>query len=293
MRPTTYDPPWLRQMAKFPARPTTYDLRPTLRRLPSTLLLAVLGGVLVAIGAVGTFYHWSVIGSHATEPIAQQAESAAEEAQLAEARQRMVDRQLRGRGIADPAVLAAMGRVPRHRFVAGQWRDAAYTDQPLPIGQGQTISQPYIVALMTQLARPSPNCRALDVGTGSGYQAAVLAELCKEVYSIEILRPLADEAASRLAALGYENISVRQGDGYQGWPEHAPFDLILVTAATERVPQPLVDQLAPGGRLVIPIGGPHREQHLMLLQKQADGSLRRRVVAPAGFVPMTGGGSRW
>ena len=162
----------------------------------------------------------------------------------------------------------------------------AYDDHPLPIGHGQTISQPYIVALMTQLARPTAESRALEVGVGSGYQTAILAELCKEVYGIEILRPLADDARRAAGRLGYKNVTIRCGDGYQGWPEHAPFDVILVAAAPDHVPQPLLEQLAPGGRLVIPVGRDFQE--LMLIEKRPDGTLHRRSVAPVQFVPMTG-----
>jgi protein-L-isoaspartate(D-aspartate) O-methyltransferase len=202
------------------------------------------------------------------------------------ARQRMVAQQFRARDIRDPQVLRVMGSVARHRFVPLNSLDMAYEDHPLPIGHGQTISQPYIVALMTQVARPKPDARALDVGTGSGYQAAVLAELCKEVYSIEIVKPLADEAQRRLAALGYKNVTVRAGDGYRGWPEHAPFDVIVVAAAAPQVPQPLVDQLAPGGRMVIPVGD--YLQQLLLIEKRPDGGLHRKIIAPVRFVPMTG-----
>lgn len=198
----------------------------------------------------------------------------------------MVDRQLRSRDITDPSVLAAMGRVPRHEFVPAEHQDLAYGDGPLPIGLGQTISQPYIVALMTQLARPHPGARALDVGTGSGYQAAVLAELVAEVYGIEILCPLAEQAAARLARLGYRNVEVRCGDGYRGWPEHAPFDLILLAAAPDHVPQPLVDQLAPGGRLVLPVGDLYQE--LVVVEKSLTGEVRRIPSIPVRFVPMTG-----
>ncbi|NUQ64813.1 MAG: protein-L-isoaspartate(D-aspartate) O-methyltransferase [Pirellulales bacterium] len=198
----------------------------------------------------------------------------------------MVDEQLRGRDITDAKVLEVMGRVPRHRFVAESQQDSAYEDYPLPIGHGQTISQPYIVALMTQLAVPKPESRALDIGTGSGYQAAVLAELCKEVYSIEIVEPLAVEARGRLERLGYKNVTVRTGDGYRGWPEKAPFDVVLVAAAPEQVPEPLIEQLAPGGRLVIPVGGFFQE--LLVIEKKEDGSIERKSVAPVRFVPMTG-----
>lgn len=201
-------------------------------------------------------------------------------------RAQMVDHQMRRRDITDKSVLEAMEKVPRHRFVPQQLRGSAYSDGPLPIGKGQTISQPYIVALMTQLARPKPDSRVLDVGTGSGYQAAVLAEIVDQVYSIEIVESLAEEAAERLKRLGYENVEVRSGDGYRGWPEHAPFDLIIVAAAPDHVPQPLVDQLAPGGRLIIPVG--KYFQSLMLIEKHADGSVEERNVAPVAFVPMTG-----
>jgi len=209
-----------------------------------------------------------------------------EDPQYAEARRQMIQRDLRGRNIEDKRVLEAMGRVPRHRFVAKELQYAAYADHPLPIGHGQTISQPYIVALMTQLARPEPKNKALDIGTGSGYQAAVLAELCKQVYSIEIVKPLAEEATKRLADLGYKNVTVRQGDGYRGWPQHAPFDVIIVAAAPDHVPQPLLEQLAPGGRLVIPVGRWYQE--LMVIEKRKDGTLRRTSVVPVAFVPMTG-----
>jgi len=247
-------------------------------------------------GGVGVWH--SGASQAGSEPSAEPAQAAqspphaepklpdAEPAGFTEARRRMVERQLRSRDITDARVLSAMGRVPRHRFVARELDAEAYDDHPLPIGHGQTISQPYIVALMTQLAKPRPDSRALDIGTGSGYQAAILAELCKVVYSIEIVEPLAEEARKRLADLGYKNITVRAGDGYRGWVEHAPFDLIVVAAAPDHVPQPLVDQLAPGGRLVLPVGG--YPQQLMVIEKQKDGTVRRRSVAPVMFVPMTG-----
>ena len=200
----------------------------------------------------------------------------------------MVERQLAGRGIDDARVLAAMRAVPRHRFVPAEAAPQAYADGPLPIGHGQTISQPYIVALMTQLARPSPGDRVLEVGTGSGYQAAVLGELAKEVYSIEIVAPLAERARQVLQELGYDNVVVRAGDGYAGWPEHAPFDAIVVTAAPERIPGPLLKQLAPGGRLVIPVGPIHAVQELRVVEKRADGSVQERSVTPVRFVPLTG-----
>lgn len=201
-------------------------------------------------------------------------------------REAMVTRQLAGRDITDRRVLAAMRTIPRHEFVPPEIADAAYQDSPLPIGLGQTISQPYIVALMTQLGRPGPASRALDVGTGSGYQAAVLAEVAGTVYSIEILCELAREAEARLARLGYRNVEVRCGDGYRGWPEAAPFDVIIVAAAPEEIPQPLIDQLAPGGRLVIPVGEGHQE--LIVVERARDGSISRFSAGGVRFVPMTG-----
>lgn len=204
----------------------------------------------------------------------------------AEARRRMVE-QLRGREISDPAVLAAVAAVPRHLFVPAEERGKAYADQAVPIGSGQTISQPYIVALMTSLLELKPGARVLEVGTGSGYQAAVLSRLAVEVYTIEILRPLAERARRTLADLGYRNVHLRVGDGFQGWPEAAPFDAIVVTAAAPRIPQPLIDQLKPGGRMVIPVGGDYSVQQLLVLDKQADGRTLTRRTLPVRFVPLT------
>jgi len=204
---------------------------------------------------------------------------------LDDARRTMVDRQLVDRGIADRAVLGAMGRVPRHRFVPSALQDYAYADGPLEIGADQTISQPYVVALMTELIAPGPEMRVLEVGTGSGYQAAVLAELVDSVFSVEIIPELAHEARARLAELGYENIEVRIGDGYDGWPERAPFDAILVTAAPPTIPEPLLDQLIPGGRMVIPVG--RRYQDLLVITRTEDG-FERETVTGVRFVPMTG-----
>jgi protein-L-isoaspartate(D-aspartate) O-methyltransferase len=186
-------------------------------------------------------------------------------------------------------VLAVLGRVPRHEFVPEDMRGDAYADRPLPIGFGQTISQPYIVALMTELLAVQPDDVVLEIGTGSGYQAAVLAELARQVYSVEIVPQLATTAAERLSRLGYDNAVVRTGDGYAGWPEAAPFDGIIVTAAASHVPPPLIAQLRPGAKMVIPVGGPFFVQHLMLIEKQADGTVRSRQVLPVRFVPLTGG----
>lgn len=194
-----------------------------------------------------------------------------------------------GRRSLSPAVMAAIGRVPRHAFVPRAHVAEAYRNHPLPIGLGQTISQPYIVALTTDLIEPQPAHTVLEIGTGSGYQAAVLAELVRQVYSIEIVERLGREAAQRLANLGYRNVEVRIGDGYQGWPEQAPFDAIVVTAAAPRIPQALIEQLKPGGKMVIPIGREAAAQELLLVTKDAFGATSHRVILPVRFVPMTGG----
>jgi len=193
-----------------------------------------------------------------------------------------------GRGKLDPRVLAALGTVPRHEFVPWLERSRAYRNEPLPIGYGQTISQPYIVAVMTDLLAPHPGDRVLEIGTGSGYQAAVLAELVKQVYTIEIIKPLGRSAAERLHALGYANVTTRIGDGYYGWPEQAPFDGIVVTAAADHVPPPLLAQLKPGGRMIIPVGSRYLTQQLVLITKKEDGTLQTRQLLPVRFVPLTG-----
>ena len=198
----------------------------------------------------------------------------------------MVRGQLMSRGVRDERVLAATSKVPREEFVPQYSRAASYTDQPLPIGYGQTISQPYVVAFMTEQLRLSKNDRVLEIGTGSGYQAAILAELAAEVYTIEIIEPLAKTAEATLQHLGYTNVQVKAGDGYKGWPEHAPFDAITVTCAPDHVPQPLIEQLKEGGRMIIPVGG-FGDQELYLLEKK-NGELQRRAVLPVRFVPMTG-----
>lgn len=200
-------------------------------------------------------------------------------------REVMVKEQCEARGVKDPAVLKAMQNVPRHLFVPLGSRSQAYADGPLPIGSGQTISQPYIVAYMTEVLEPKSTDKVLEIGTGSGYQAAVLAEIVKEVYSIEIIKELADRATSTLKELGYKTIYVKHGDGYQGWPEHAPFDGIIVTAAPDHIPQPLIDQLKVGGRMVIPVGDWFQE--LVVVTKTETG-IEKRNVLPVVFVPMTG-----
>lgn len=193
-----------------------------------------------------------------------------------------------GKDALDERVMAAMAKVPRHEFVPDEMKSHAYINSALPIGLGQTISQPYIVALMTDLAQVNQGSRVLEVGTGSGYQAAILAELADHVYTIEIVEPLGLQAQDTLQNLGYKNVSVRIGDGYHGWPEAAPFDAILVTAAVEEVPADLIQQLEPGGRLVIPLGRPSGTQVLSVIRKTTDGSVQKDEVLPVGFVPLTG-----
>ena len=205
--------------------------------------------------------------------------------EVAAQRQRMVQRQLMPRGIKDQRVLAAMAKVPREEFVPPDSRAASYEDGPLPIGYAQTISQPYMVAFMTEQLRLKPSDRVLEVGTGSGYQAAILAELVSEVYSIEIVEPLAKNAEATLQRLGYKNVHLKIGDGYRGWPELGPFDAIIVTCAPDKVPQPLVDQLKDAGRMVIPVGVRFAQQ-LYLLEKK-NGQLKQSAMLPVRFVPMT------
>ncbi len=193
-----------------------------------------------------------------------------------------------GKSELDPRVIAAMATVPRHEFVPETLRGLAYADKPLPIGNDQTISQPYIVAIMTDLLDLPPNCKVLDIGTGSGYQAAVLAEICASVYSIEIVEPLGTQAANRLARLGYDNVSVRIGDGFFGWPEQQPFDAIVVAAVTDEPPPALVEQLKPGGRMIIPLYSGIASEQLVLVKKHADQSITTRKILPVRFVPLTG-----
>ena len=202
-------------------------------------------------------------------------------------RRRMVQRQIAGRDIADERVLEAMRTVPRHRFVPERLRSRAYSDRPLPIGHDQTISQPYIVALMTSTLYLRPEHRVLEIGTGSGYQAAILGEMGADVYSIEIVCELARQARRRLQQQGYDHVRVICGDGYEGWPEHAPFDRIVVTAAPPEIPEALVEQLAPGGRMVLPVGD--RVQQLKVVRKSEDGSIETTELMPVRFVPMVHG----
>ena len=212
------------------------------------------------------------------------ASSSQDEKIQAERRRQMVETQMRARDIKDSRVLAAMEKVPRHRFVRPSDIDYAYADSPVSIGSGQTISQPYIVAFMTQALAVKPSDKVLEIGTGSGYQAAVLGELVREVYTIEIVPELAERSMRLLKELGYQNVHVRSGDGYAGWPEHAPFDAVIVTAAPDHVPQPLVDQLKVGGRLVVPVG--RGDQDLLVLTRTTEG-MREDDRLPVRFVPLT------
>jgi protein-L-isoaspartate(D-aspartate) O-methyltransferase len=199
-------------------------------------------------------------------------------------RLRMVETQIRNRGVTNLEVLNAMRKVPRHLFIPKEYEDEAYNDYPLPIGYGQTISQPFIVAYMTEVVKPTGKKKALEIGTGSGYQAAVLAEIVNKVYTIEIVPELAKEAAERLKNMGYDNVICKYGDGYLGWPENAPYDIIIVTAAPEKIPQPLIDQLAEGGRLVIPVGAANAMQELILITKR-NGKTEEKRLTFVRFVP--------
>ncbi|HEY0944276.1 MAG TPA: protein-L-isoaspartate(D-aspartate) O-methyltransferase [Opitutaceae bacterium] len=224
----------------------------------------------------------------AADARAQATEARAVAAEGAERRRAMVDEQIEARGVTDRAVLQAMQAVPRHRFVPDSLQRLAYADTALPIGHGQTISQPFIVAFMTEALRPDRDLKVLEIGTGSGYQAAVLAELCDEVWTIEIVPALAERARRTLSALGASGVHVRTGDGYHGWPENAPFDAIIVTAAAEAIPPPLIGQLKDGGRMLIPIGPPFGAQNLVLVTKE-DGRMRTKTLLPVRFVPLVRG----
>ena len=214
------------------------------------------------------------------------AENEAPQESFSMKRDEMIEKQLKSRGIHDPRILAAMRKVERHRFVHSLLQPLAYSDGPLPIGHQQTISQPYIVAYMTEALELKSGDRVLEIGTGSGYQAAILAEIAKEVYSIEIIPELAEEAKAKLEELGYRNVTVKHGDGYQGWPEHEPFDAIIVTAAPPKIPQKLVDQLKVGGRMIVPVGEYYQE--LVLITK-TDKGVDKKSMIPVRFVPMVKG----
>jgi protein-L-isoaspartate(D-aspartate) O-methyltransferase len=208
-----------------------------------------------------------------------------QEDQYATLRKEMVSNQIISRGIRNPLTLKAMQKVPRHLFVPAAYRNRAYEDNPLPIGYDQTISQPFIVAYMTELSKPAKSKKVLEIGTGSGYQAAVLAEIVDKVYTIEIIPQLAKEASTRLASLGYKNVFTRTGDGYLGWKEHAPYDIIMVTAADDHIPQPLLDQLAENGRLIMPVGSPSSAQQIVLAVKK-NGKIEKSKLAMVRFVPL-------
>lgn len=206
----------------------------------------------------------------------------------AEEREQLVARHIEGRDVDDPVVLAAMREVPRHLFIPEERRDNAYEDRPVPIGYGQTISQPSLVAYMTQLLELEPGMRVLEVGTGSGYQAAILGAILDDVYTVEIIEELAREGEANLREAGYDHVRVREADGYYGWEEHAPYDAIIVTAAADHVPPPLLDQLRDGGRMVIPVGSPFRTQTLMLVTREGGETVTESLL-PVRFVPLTGG----
>jgi protein-L-isoaspartate(D-aspartate) O-methyltransferase len=237
-------------------------------------------GVPVLLLAIACF----ATAAQAVELVEQRAAMVAEIEDKVRDTRLMLDREM-----LDPRVTRAMTTVPRHELVPERNRHAAYENRPLPIGHGQTISQPYIVAIMTDLLETRPGDRVLEVGTGSGYQAAVLAEIVDHVYTIEIIEPLGERARGDLARLGHDNVTVRIGDGYYGWEEHAPFDAIVVTAAASHVPPPLVSQLKPGGRMIIPVGSRFMVQQLVLVEKDADGEVVTRQILPVRFVPLTGG----
>lgn len=204
----------------------------------------------------------------------------------------LLTRHLIGKEVLDDRVMEAMKQVPRHEFLPMDYRFLAYENGPAPIGSGQTISQPYIVALMSDLLNTRPNDTVLEIGTGSGYQSAVLSTLVEQVYSLEIIEELSAKARRRLKRLGYNNVTVRTGDGHFGWPEHAPYDGIIVTAAATEIPHPLIDQLRVGARLVVPVGLPYSYQELMVLEKKANGKIESRKILGVSFVPLTGGGGQ-
>lgn len=253
---------------------------------------AMLALVLASIAA-GLAFIWP---DTAIQASAEQSPDKAER-QYAEARQalvRTIENHVRetssylGKSVLSPLVIDALGKVPRHEFVPEWLRSRAYQDRPLPIGHDQTISQPYIVAIMTDLLELQPGCKALDIGTGSGYQAAILAEICDTVYTIEIVEALGLEARIRLERLGYENVTVRIGDGFHGWPEQQPFDAIIVAAVAAELPPPLLEQLKPGGRMIIPLHSGARGQQLVLVEKDRNGKITRQEILPVRFVPLTG-----
>jgi protein-L-isoaspartate(D-aspartate) O-methyltransferase len=264
----------VQERAGPPAWRGTPEGTPPMKRLSSRCTALVMGAIVVtmALAAPPDDPH-AVARANLLHEIEQQVEATAH--------------RLNARAL-DPRVMEVMGRVPRHEFVPPDERTRAYANRPLPIGHGQTISQPYIVAIMTDLLELPDECSALEVGTGSGYQAAILAELCDEVRTIEIIEPLATSAAARLERLGYDNVDVRTGDGYYGWKAGAPYDAIIVTAVATHVPPPLLAQLEPGGRMILPVGTRFNVQQLVLAEKDAEGRVTTRQILPVAFVPLTG-----
>lgn len=245
-----------------------YGRFPAFPRLPSTVYCLLIFSLLAFDFSLFLSASWAL-----------------DEERFALLRRKMVESQIQARGIKDPKTLAALGRVPRHLFVPSELKDLAYEDRPLPIGWGQTISQPYIVALMTELLRLKGGEKVLEIGTGSAYQAAVLAQITDKVYTVEIYRTLGRQAQERLERLGYGKVAVKQGDGYYGWEEKGPFDAIMVTAAAGHIPPPLIAQLKEGGRLVIPVGAPFYTQNLMLLEKKG-GEIHSSIITQVIFVPL-------
>lgn len=244
-------------------------------------------GVVVAVCiAIVIFFIVSCMANKGKVSAMGDRDSVIDEATFARQRKQMVEEQIAYRGIKDKGILAAMGAVPRHLFIPEENRSYSYYDLPVPIGFGQTISQPYIVAFMTELLQLDKDDVVLEVGTGSGYQAAILSGLVKQVYTVEIIEELGREAGKRLKMMGYANVEARVGDGYNGWPEHAPFDAIIVTAAAEHIPQPLIGQLKPGGRMVIPVGGVYAVQDLMLITKDTSSKVVKKSIIPVRFVPL-------
>lgn len=262
----------------------------TPRRI-GVLRMAVVVIVVIAMAWLLLTRPWQVPPPAATPPQIAQTNTPTtaivEDESLTNARHQMVESQIRARGVSDPAVLAAMETVPRHLFVPPESVQDAYADHPLPIGYGQTISQPYIVAWMTELLRLKPGDKVLEIGTGSGYQAAILGQMGMEVYTVEIIELLATQATARLAGMGYKTITVLNADGYYGWPEHAPFDAIIVTCAPDHIPPALVTQLADGGRMVLPVGPPGSYQSLWLVEKHGD-QIQTFNQGGVIFVPLTG-----
>jgi protein-L-isoaspartate(D-aspartate) O-methyltransferase len=266
----------------------TDELKPWFSYFPLVLFLGLFGSSFLLAEDFQVQPEGEPYEGLLTEPASEEGWTPPRTADRQEERARMVERQIAARGITDPETLLAMKNVPRHWFVPKSQSAGAYEDSPLPIGEGQTISQPYIVALMTQSLDLQPDDKVLEIGTGSGYQAAVLSEITPHVFSIEIVRSLARRSAEIFKERGYSTIQVRHGDGYLGWEEEAPFDAIIVTCAPNDIPEPLIEQLKPGGKMCIPVGDTPWTQRLVLAVKREDGSLERETIELVRFVPMTG-----